>query len=109
MTRILEDEIFYYRHDKKRKLEGMFSSYVDDFILVGMQGFIDKITEKIRGKLEISKLEDNIFRFTGIYVQQDGEIKTISMEEYTRSMEKLKMREGKSDETFTDTKLKVFR
>ena len=65
--RILDgDEAFYFRHDEKGNLEGMVSSHVDDFILAGTNRFLEEITKKIADKLEISKLEDNEFRFTGM-------------------------------------------
>ena len=44
----------------------MVSNHVDDFILALTEKFLEEITSKIAQKLEISKLEDNEFRFTGI-------------------------------------------
>ena len=43
------------------------------FILVGTQQFIEEITAKIMEKLDISKLEDDTFRFTRIDVLRDGD------------------------------------
>ena len=60
------DEAFYYRHDKGGNLYRMISSHVDDFILAGKKKFVDKITRKIADKLEISKVEDDEFHFTGM-------------------------------------------
>ena len=66
----------------------MVSSHVDDFILAGTNRFLEEITKKIADKLEISKLEDNEFRFTGIDVKKEGEVIIISMKDYAKSLEK---------------------
>ena len=62
------DEAFYYCHDEEGNLEGIISSHVDDFVLASMRKFIEEITMKIKEKLDILKLEDDVFRFTGIDV-----------------------------------------
>ena len=36
----------------------MISSHVDDFILAGEYEFVEEITEKVKKKLDISKMED---------------------------------------------------
>ena len=58
--------MFYYRQDENGNLDRMISSHVDDFILAGTDAFLREIAKKISEKLEISKLEDNEFRFTGM-------------------------------------------
>ena len=83
------DEAFYFRHDEKGNLEGMVSSHVDDFILAGTNRFLEVITKKTEEKLEISKLEDNEFRFRGMDVKKEGEVIIVSMEDYARSLEKI--------------------
>ena len=88
--RILDgDEVFYYRHDKNGNLDGMISSNVDDFILAGSDVFLEEITQKIVEKLELSKLEDNEFRFTGMDVKKEGDVIVVSMEDYAKSWEKI--------------------
>ena len=83
--RILDgDEAFYFRHDEKGNLEGMVSSHVDDFILAGTDKYSEVITRKIEEKLDISNLEDNEFRFTGMDVKKDGDVIVASMEDYGR-------------------------
>jgi len=57
---------------QQQELEGMISSHVDDFILVGILQFIEEITKKIRAKFDISKFEDDIFRFIVIDVHKYG-------------------------------------
>ena len=64
----------------------MISSHVDDFNLEGMTRFINNVTEKIKAALDISKIVDNEFRFTGIDVKKvDGGIE-ILMEDYAKSL-----------------------
>ena len=43
--------------------------------------FLEEITRKIAEKLEISKLEDNEFRFIGMDVKKDGDVIIVSMED----------------------------
>ena len=67
------DEAFYLRYDKDSNLEGMVSSHVDDFILARTDNFLKEITRKIEEKLDVSNLEDNKVRFTGIDVMKIGD------------------------------------
>ena len=109
MKRLDGDEAFYYKHDKERKLEGMISSHVDDFNLAGTKCFINDVTEKIKEALDVSKIEDSEFRFTGIDVRKvDGGIE-ISMEDYAKSLETIAIREGSQDDPLTREELKVLR
>ena len=51
----------------------------------------------LQEKLDISKLEDDTFRFLGTEVHKEGDTIIISMEEYAGSLEILEIRKGKSD------------
>ena len=109
IKRLPGDEAFYYRHDKMGNLDGMISTHVDDFILAGRERFIEEITERVKIKLDISKMEDLVFRFTGIDVKKtEGGIE-ISMNDYAGSLEKINVRDGKADEPLTREEIKVFR
>ena len=108
--RILDgDEAFYFRHDENGNLEGMVSSHVDDFILAGTEKFLEEITSKIAQKLEISKLEDNEFRFTGMDVKKDGDVIVVSMEDYAKSLEKIEIRKGMPDDPLTEIEMKMYK
>ena len=109
MKRLPGDEAFYYCHDDKGVLEGMISSHVDDFILAGKDEFINEITEKVKKKLDISKMEDGDFRFTGIDVKKVGDKIEISMNDYAKSLEKINVRDGKPDEILTKEEMKIYR
>ena len=108
--RILDgDEVFYFRHDKNGNLDGMVSSHVDDFILAGTDKFLEKLTRKIAEKLEISKLEDNEFRFAGMDVEKDGDVIILSTEYYVKSFGKIEIRKGIPDDPLTKVLIKVYR
>ena len=103
------DEAFYYWHDAERNLDGMVSSHVDDFILDGTEKNMAEITLKIKEKLEISKLEYDEFRFTGMDVRRECDRIVVSMEEYVRSLEMIEVKKGSPRETLTDVEMKVYR
>ena len=46
---------------------------------------VDKTGYKMAKKLEILKLEDNEFRFTGMDVKKDGDVIVVSMENLAES------------------------
>ena len=93
--RILDgDEAFYFRHDEKGNLEEMVSSHIDYLILAGTDGFLEDITRKIAEKLEISKLEDSQFRFTGMDVKKQGDVIIVCMEDHGNSLGKIEIRKG---------------
>ena len=78
------------------------------FILAGNEEFLDEITDKIRGKLDISKLEDKEFGFKGINVTNFGESIEISMDDYVKSLKILYVRDGKPYQALTREELKSF-
>ena len=108
--RILDgDEAFYFRHDKNGNLDGMVSSHVDDFILAGSDRFLEEITRKIAEKLEISKLEDNEFRFTRMDVKKDGDVIVVSMKDYAKSLGKIEIRKVMPNDPLTEVEMKMYR
>ena len=48
----------------------MVSTHVDYFDLAGRNTFVNKITEDIGKALDVSTVESNCFRFTGIDVNK---------------------------------------
>ena len=93
----------------KVDLEGMVSTHVDDFDLAGKKRFVDKVTEEIGKALDVSTVESDCFRFTGIDVKKVKEGIEISMEDYAKSLEEIQIRDAKADEPLTREELKVFR
>ena len=59
--------------------------------------------------MEISKLEDNEFRFTGMDVKKDGDVIVVSMEDYVKSLGKIEIRKGMPNDPFTEVEMKVYR
>ena len=99
----------YYEIDEKGNLEGMISTHVDDFDLAGKERFVEKVTAEIKKALDVSTVEDDCFRFTGIDVKKVENGIEISMDEYARSLEDIKIRDAKADESLTRDELKVYR
>ena len=103
------DEALYYKHGENGDLEGMISTHVDDFNLAGSEEFLAAVTEKIGKALDISKVEDSKFRFTGIDMQKVGDQIELSMNDYAASLEDVEIREDKSDEKLTREEMRVLR
>ena len=59
------EKAFYYKHDNRGRLVGIIYSCMDDFNLAWTKDFIENVTMNIEKTLDISKIEDNEFRFTG--------------------------------------------
>jgi hypothetical protein len=110
LKRFEGDEAVYFKYDNNGNLDGMVSTHVDDFNLAGSKNFVTMVTRKIQAALDVSKIEDGSFRFTGIDVEQmdDGSI-VISMKDYAKSLEEIKIREDRSDENLTREEMKVLR
>ena len=103
------DEAVYYKIDEKGDLEGMVSTHVDDFDLAGKKSFVDKVTGEISKALDVSTVESDCFRFTGIDVKKVKEGIDISMENYAKILEDIQIGDAKADEPMTRDELKVFR
>merc|ERR1712237_194532 len=103
------DEALYYKQDDDGELIGLLSTHVDDFSLAGTEKFIETATEEIKKHLDVSKIEDGRFRFTGIDIEQiDGRIE-LSMEEYADSLEDILIREDKSSEPLDRDEMRTLR
>ena len=87
----------------------MVSTCVDDFDLAGKKSFVEKLTKEISDNLDMSKVGDDKFRYTGIDIKKVENGIEISMDEYAESLEKLKIREGKPDKELTRDEMKVLR
>ena len=107
--RLSGDEAVYYKLSDQGKLEGMISTHVDDFDLAGTKEFVEMVAREIERVLDVSTVESDKFRFTGIDVEKTETGIEISMEDYTQSLEEIKIREAKADEELTHEELKVFR
>ena len=60
--------------NEKGALKGMILTCIDDFDLAGTESYVQMVTEKVSAALDVSKVEDDCFRFTGIYIKkvEDG-------------------------------------
>ncbi len=84
-------------------------THVDDCDLAENTKFVDKVTEEISKAWDVSQVENDCFRFTGIFVKRVKDGIEISMEDYTKSLEEIQIRDAKADETLTRDELKVLR
>merc|ERR1712090_84812 len=103
------DEAMYFKHDGNGELIGLLSTHVDDFSLAGTPKFLETATAEIKKHLDVSKIEDGKFRFTGIDIEQvDGRIE-LSMDEYAASLEDILIREDKSSEPLDRDEMRTLR
>ena len=65
-----------------------------------MENFVEERTKKISVALDVSQVENDHFRFTGIDVKKIEDGIEISMEDYTKSLEEIEVREDRWDEMF---------
>ena len=78
---------------KDGKLQGIFASHVDDFLLMGNETFKKDVEEKLQDIFKFSKVEENAFKYCGCKITvKDGEIE-LDQDEY---VEKLKLIEKKT-------------
>merc|ERR1712177_119746 len=91
-------------------LMGLISSHVDDFTIAGTTEFVKRIVTGIQERFTVSKVEEGNFRFTGLDVKtKNGKIE-ISMEDYAKSIKKIKeIRKADINEKLTTAELKEYR
>ena len=59
----------------------MVSTCVDDFDLTATKSFVERVTQKVSANLDVSKVEYNRFRYTGIDIKKVKDGIEISMDE----------------------------
>ena len=101
------DEAVYYKLNEEGNLEGMVSTHVDDFDVAGRKKFVKMLTKEISKVLDVSTVESDCFRFTGIYVKKVKEGIEISMEDYAKSLEEVQIRDAKANDALTRDEFKV--
>ena len=65
----------------------MVSTHLDDLDLAGKKSFVDKVTGEVSKALDVSTVESDCLRLTGIDVKKVKEGIEISMEDYAKSLE----------------------
>merc|ERR1712240_980760 len=86
------DDAFYFEN-RNGVLLGMNLSHVDDFTTGGDDEFVERIVNGISTKFTVSKVEKDVFRFTGLDVKAGNGKIEVSMEDYANSVEREKERE----------------
>ena len=85
-------EALYFKNNENGNLEGMISTHIDDFNLARSEKFLETMTEEIKKVLDVLKVEDGKFRFTGIDVERFEDRIELSMNDYTASLNDFKIR-----------------
>ena len=85
------------------------STYVDVFDVARWKMFVEMLTKQISKVLDVSAVESDFFKFIGIDLKKVGGGIEISIEDYTKSLEEIQIREAKADEILTREELKVYR
>ena len=103
------DEAFYFLH-KDGKLQGAVLMHVDDFSLAGTNKFIEEIITGVKETLNVSKVERDRVRFTGLDICSVANKIKISMMDYVQSLEDVStIRKANCDEELTRLELKEYR
>ena len=59
--------MFYFKNEGE-KLKGAVLTHVDDFTLAGEEAFLEEVLKGIKTCMNVSKMEENNFRYTGLDV-----------------------------------------
>ena len=103
------DDAFYFEN-RNGVLLGMNLSHVDDFTIAGDDEFVERIVNGIREKFTVSKVEKDVFRFTGLDVKAGNGRIEVLMEDYANSVEEIKeIRKADRAEKLTKTELREYR
>ena len=103
------DDTFYYEN-RNGKLMGLNLSHVDDFTITGDVEFVRRIVKGIQERFTVSKIEEDMIRFTGLDVKAENGKIQVSMEDYVDSVEEIKeIRKADRAERLTKAELKEYR
>merc|ERR1712240_808640 len=103
------DDAFYFEN-RNGVLLGMNLSHGDDFTIAGDDEFVERIVNGIRKEFTVSKVEKDVFRFTGLDVKAGNGKIEVSMEDYANLVEEIKeIRKSYRAEKLTRTELKEYR
>ena len=84
-----DDAFFYILMDGK--LAGLCVIHVDDFLMGGNDSFYNLIEEKLTKRFTFGKIETENFKFTGLNILQTSEGIFVDQNEYTQSIEPIKI------------------
>lgn len=71
------------------RLKGAIITHVDDFNLSGTPDFVKNVISVVKEELTVSKIEEDILRFTGLDVKAVETGIEISMEDYSASLKNI--------------------
>ena len=76
---------------KNMNLEGFIIVQVDDFLWAGTENFKQTVISQLKETFHIGKIENTIFNFLGLKLNQINEGITVDQYDYTRSLEMIKI------------------
>ena len=95
---------------KNGKLQGLVVANVDDLILAGNKTFEKEVTEKLKGILKFSKIEEKSFTYCGCHIvsTDDGAIE-FDQNEYIDALQKIEHMHGDPDRKLNEKEIKAVR
>ena len=69
LKRLEGNKAICYMYDESVNLEGIVSTHVNNFDLARHESFVAMVMEKVSAALDVSKVEDKEFVFTGIDIK----------------------------------------
>ena len=82
-------------------------THVDDFKVAGTTEFVEEIISVVERELTVSKVEEDVFRYTGLDVKTVADRIEISIEDYSRSLKDITEIRKTDDRTEPLTKLEI--
>ena len=104
------DEAFYYLNIDG-KLHGAIITQVDDFNLAGTPDFVKNVISVIEDELTVSKVDEDVFCFTGLDVKAVETGIEISMDDYSVSLKDILYIRKTNDklELLSELEMKLYR
>ena len=104
------DKAFYYCN-LDGDFHGAVLTHVDDFEVTGTTDFVEEIISMVEKELTISKVEEDIVRYTGLDVKMIADGIEISMDKYSKSLQNItEIRKTKGrNQPLTKEEIKFYR
>ena len=87
--RTVEGDKAFYFQNLDREYRGAVLTHVDNFELVGTAGFVEEVLSVVEKELTVSKIEEDVFRYTGLDVKMVSDRIEIWMENHSKSLKEM--------------------
>ena len=100
----------FYLMNEGGKFKGAVLTHVDDFTLAGNDDILKIVIEGIKTCINLSKVEEDKFRYTGLDEERQSHGITVSMDDDIESLAELKeIRRAYTDKQLTRYDMKEYR